>query len=201
MRTLFAVVFASVCAVSATGQSIKPFNLYLGGGISVPSSEFADQYSTGFHVSVSVGFNFLPMMQFAPKIEYHAFQIDEDYWLERFQMANPTINEVDGGTFNAMMVGADLRFRPFAPFAPVKPFVFGGGGWANLSVTDFSLFTEGEFLPLGTDSDNRFYWNVGAGVEFGGAATISFFVQARYVNINTDEVDFNFVPVSLGIRF
>lgn len=194
-------VIILLLATGAATQDIKPISIHLGGGLSVPSSDFADQYDLGFHVVGGVGFNLFPMVQVVPQLEYHAFRIDREYWLARFQVQSPTVDEVDGGTLNAMMIGATIRIRPFSPFMPVKPFVLGGGGWANLSVTDFELYSEGTLLPLGTDSENKLFWAVGAGVEFGGGPLLSFFVQARYVSIQADDIDLYFVPVSIGVRF
>jgi len=194
MRTILMVlVMVILVAAVASAQDVKPFNFYAGAGLSLPNGDFSDGYGMGLHGSVAVGFNLAPGFQVAPKAEFHTFKIDGDVW--------SALNDgaaVEGGTLNSILAGADIRFNPPLPAFPMKPFLFAGGGYANLSVSDLEV----EGLPAQEfDSEGKFYWNIGAGVEFGNSPFMSFFVQARYLAISTDMVDYNMIPVTVGIKF
>lgn len=197
MKRIFLITTA-VCllVISANAQGVKPFNLYVGGGASLPNGDFSNEYKMGFHGSLGLGLNFGPGLQFVPKGEFHTFSADTDFLLEENDYSS-----VSGGTFNAILVGADLKFAPSVPALPLKPFFFGGGGWARLQPSDLEYENS---LGQGTiifAKQNKAYWNIGGGLNFGSNPAFSFFIQARYLSVSADEIKYNVIPVTLGIKF
>lgn len=195
-RIALFVMLLSLLALSASAQSVKPFNLYVGGGASLPNGDFSNEYKMGLHAMVGLGLNFAPALQFVPKGEFHTFSADTDALLE----AND-YTSVSGGTFNAFLVGADLKFAPSLPMMPLKPYFFGGAGWARLQPSDLDYESS---LGSGTivfAKENKMYWNVGGGLNLSSGPAFSFFLQARYLSINGDEIKYNAIPITLGIKF
>ncbi|MBK7143414.1 MAG: outer membrane beta-barrel protein [bacterium] len=197
MKRIFLIVAALLLlAISASAQGVKPFTLYLGGGASLPNGDFSNEYKMGLHATLGLGLNFGPGLQFVPKGEFHTFSADTDALMEENDYLS-----VSGGSFNAFLVGADLKLTPPLPGAPLKPYLFGGGGWARLQPSDLDYENS---LGEGTivfAKENKFYWNVGGGLNLGSGPAFSFFLQARYLSISGDEVKYNAIPITLGIKF
>jgi len=182
-KILFTIGLIVIFAACASAQVSKPFAAYVGGGISLPNGDFGDLYKNGYHGLAGVGFNVAPMMQLMAKGEYHMFSPDGD---------------VDGGDFKWLMVGADLRFSPSMPMAPIKPFGIAGLGFANLNVSDMNTPLLG---TVSFESQTDLYYELGAGVEFAAGPSMSFFAMARYVNVNTDGNASKYIPVTVGLKF
>ncbi len=197
-RFLLAVslVFVVAAAVSAQVPS-SPFSLYVGGAVSMPQSPdgFKETYKTGYHGFAGVGYSFVPKMQLVGKIEYNTFSFDWD------NTEYPGLD--DGGNQKILMFGADARFSFGVPAAPFKPFLFGGGGFANIKTDEFS----GTDLVLATavnsslEDQTKAYFNVGAGADFKMGPAMSFFAQVRYVSVATEGDAATFIPLSLGLKF
>lgn len=195
-RIAVLMMVLSLVAISASAQSVKPFNLYLGGGASLPNGDFSNDYKMGLHAMLGLGLNIGPGLQFVPKGEFHTFSADTDALLEENDYLS-----VSGGTFNAILAGADLKFAPSVPGMPLKPYLFGGAGWARLQPSDLEYENS---LGQGTiifAKENKMYWNVGGGLNLSSGPAFSFFVQARYLSINGDEIKYNAIPITLGIKF
>ncbi len=197
MKRIFAVLgLVALLATSASAQDVKPFNFYLGAGASLPNGDFSEAYKLGLHASAGFGFNVAPGLQFVPKVEFHTFSIDKDVW-----MAAQNATSVDGGNLNALFFGGDLKFAPPMPAAPFKPYFFGGGGWARLQPTDVDYESSLGSGTLSFDAQNKFFWNIGAGLQLGGGPVFSFFLQARYLSVSADDIKYNVIPITAGIKF
>ena len=138
-----------------------------------------------------------PNFQVIGKIEYNTFSFD-------FDNTSWATGLTDGGNEKLLMFGADGRFSLGAPAVPFKPFIFGGGGLAHITMsefegTDLSLVTSAN--ELSDISENKFYFNIGAGAEFKAGPAFSFFAQARYVSVATEGESAAFIPISLGLKF
>jgi len=181
-------------AVGCNAQGL-PFSLYVGGAVSIPTSPdgFKETYNTGYHGTLGAGYNFMPNFQIIGKAEYHRFSYDF-----------ADLSDIDGGANKLWMFGADGKFSLNAPVFPFKPFLFGGVGMAKMQFGEFSgdnlsLVTAYNDATLGDQSE--FYYNIGVGGEYKMGPAWSFFVQARYVNVNTEGDAWVFVPVTLGLKF
>ena len=178
----------------ASAQAPVPFSVYGGGLLSIPNSpsDFKDSYKNGYHLMGGIGMKTLPMTQLVGKVEYHHFGADYA----------PSSGLADGGE-NILLFGADLRFAVGAPAAPFKPFIFAGGGLANVRYSPFTgtdpLATAVANAALPGDQ-SKFYYNIGGGLEFKFAPMVNLFVQARYVSVSTDYQKTSFIPITVGLR-
>lgn len=180
---LLAVLLFGVVASTSAQVPAKPFTIYGAAGLSMPTAPdfFKDGYKTGFHGDAQIGFNTFPKTEFLLNLGYHTFSPDFG-----------DLVGFDGATISMILAGADLKLNLAVPMAPIKPFVFVGGGLAVLSMSDL-------ITPVGTypsDSENKFYFEIGGGIEF-----TQFFVRAKYVSIAVEDEAFTLIPISVGIKF
>ncbi|MDD4051240.1 MAG: outer membrane beta-barrel protein [candidate division Zixibacteria bacterium] len=179
-----AVMLCLAAFVSA--QDVKPIDIYIGGGLSLPNSPdfFKDYWKTGYHGLAGVGFKAFPGFSLVGMAEYHSFPIDAE--------------GVDGGSFNFFLFTVNGRLALDIPAAPIKPYFLGGIGLANSKISDI---TEGDetFKFIGSETDLCF--NVGAGLEFKAGPAAAIFIQGRYVYINTEGDALTYIPITLGVKF
>jgi len=187
-----AVVFIFSSLAMAQVPS-PPVSFYGGGALSLPSgpSGFTDTWKTGYHGFAGVGFNVAPKVKIVGKVEYHTFASD-------FGIAN-----LAGGNYNILMFGPEAHLSLGAPMVPIKPFLSGGIGMANIKIGDFSgtdpLVASFNTTLAGASSTNLFY-SIGGGLEFSIGPTAAFFVQARYATITGDGGSTSFMPISVGLK-
>lgn len=194
MKKLMLLIGAvALLATAASAQAPVPFSIYAGGLVSIPNSpsEFKAAYKDGYHGTLGLGIKTMPMTQLVAKVEYHKFAYDQ------------ASSGLSGGAQNVWLFGADLRFAMGAPAAPFKPFIFAGGGLSKIMFGEFTgtdpLATAVMNSSLPTDQ-SKFYYNLGAGLEFKFAPMINLFAQARYVSISTDNQKTSFVPITVGLK-
>ncbi len=189
-------IFALTATASAQVPS-SPVKLYAGGLFSLPQGPdaFNDAFNTGFHGFVGVGKDLSPMFQLVGKVEYHSFGFNFD---------DAGINNADGGSLNAWLFGADARISPSLPAAPIKPFIFGGVGFASVKQSEF----ESSDLSLATSlnqttgtSSTDLFFNVGVGADLFSTPAMTIFAQGKYVSIQTEGDATSIIPISLGVRF
>jgi hypothetical protein len=188
---IFVILLGSM--VSAQVPS-KPFTAYLQGGLTTVSSPelFKDLHKLGYHVTGGVGFSAAPMFQVVGKLGYHAMSKD---WII------PEGETISGGKVKVITYGLDARFSPTTMVTPIKPYAYGGLGFAKISEGDI----ESSFLPIvplsAVQEQTKFYFNAGAGVEFSAGPVIKMFLEAQYLNIKTDGDNLVMIPLSLGVKF
>ena len=206
MKKLFTVTFLVVALAGFASAQVpspsdaSPFSVYASGSYSLPSSGgFKDTYKAGISGSLGIGWKMGPGFQLIGKIERHSFAVDFDNISGLSAIAG-----IDGGTNNMWLFGVDGRYSLGLPAAPMKPYLLGGIGMANIKQTDYTSTD-----PLATsllnssipNSSTNFYFNVGGGVELMSTPAFGFFAQIRYVNISVDGGSAGFIPISLGVKF
>ena len=178
---LGAVLMASVGAAPAVAQGGAKFSL--GGGLTLPLSEFGDVASTGFHGLAAVSFQ---PTGFPVGIQvdgmYHRLGVDDD----------PIGGDIDAN-FQVIQGTANAVYR-FANSADskVRPYLIGGVGLYNAKLT-------GDDVPDGVGGNTDFGINGGAGFDF-VAGSVALFVEGRFHNIFSDGESTNFIPITVGVR-
>lgn len=178
---LGAVLMATVGAAPATAQGAK---FSLGGGLSLPLSDFGDFASTGFHGLAAVGFQ--------PANLPVGFQIDGMY--QRFGLEDAPDNfdgntQVIQGTANVVYTFTTAEESTF------HPYLIGGVGLYNFKPTGDDLQA-----LVGDESETDFGINAGAGFDF-QAGSVGLFVEGRFHNVFSDPDNTNFIPITVGVRF
>lgn len=178
---LGAALMASVGAAPAVAQGGASFSL--GGGLTLPLSDFGEVAGTGFHGLAAVSFvpaNFPVGIQVDGM--FHRLGVDDD----------PVFGDVDAN-FQIIQGTANVVYR-FAnsPDTKVRPYLIGGVGLYNSKLT-------GDDVPDGFGSDTDFGVNAGAGFDF-VAGSVGLFVEGRFHNVFTEDDNTNFIPITVGVR-
>ena len=175
---LGAVLMASAGTAPAVAQGAE---FSLGGGLTLPLSDFGNAASTGFHGLAGVSF--------VPSGSPIGIQVDGMF--QRFGVDNAP-DGFDGnfqiiqGTANAV-----YKFRT-SEETKIRPYLIGGVGLYSFKAT-------GDDFP-DTGSETDFGINAGAGFDFKlGAAGL--FLEGRFHNVFTEGNNTNFIPVTVGVRF
>lgn len=200
MKTIsFILIIMFLLIISTSAQVSKPFNVYLGGGltsISTPQG-FKDDHKLGYNLHGGLGFKMFPFIQLVGKMEYHTFP--KDYG-DIFAIPNDILNIV-GGRRDFVLFGADARVGASIPTAPISPFLFAGFGWARISQSDIlSDLDITQTSPLKYDSQTKLYINIGGGLEF-KALMLTLFIQGRYLNVKQDGENIVLIPITAGFKF
>ncbi len=176
MRNAALAVAALTLAAAAPAAAQSGFTVGLNGGVAVPVGDAKDALKTGFGGGVQ-----LMMRNPAGKV---GFGIEAEY----NRLGYKEILGVDpNASLNAYGVMARLDFA-----LGNSLYLLGGAGLYRTEVTG------GDDLPdFGDTSNTDFAVQGGAGFGFGPGL----FVEAKYVNIFTDNSSTSMIPITLGIRF
>jgi len=193
--TILAILLAFGAVASAQTPSM-PVSIYAGGALSIPTGPdyFKTAFKNGFHGSLGIGYDVNPMFELVGKVEYHAFKFDFDQ----------AYSDYSGGTNKMWMFGGDVKFSPSLPAMPVKPYLLGGLGFANIKQSEFKGPTSLALSILNSaiyDDQTKLYWNMGAGFTLMASPVFSLYAQARYVNIATEGDTSSFIPITVGVKF
>lgn len=193
-----------VCAVIllfagvASAQNVKPFDVYVGGGLGIPTGPdgFKDSWKNGINLSAGIGYNVAPMISLIGHIDYHSFP---------YNIPSEYSGDYDGWRYSAVLFGADLGLSPNLPAFPLKPFLRAGVGMAYTKISDLEVLGE-TFLE--GDSETRPYFSFGGGFEFPMGPAMKLFVEGRMNMIMYSDAEssisdetVSFMPITVGIKF
>ena len=198
---LAAVALGAMAGVSTAAAqqpyeagSTRPISIGIGGGVSVPVSDYKESFKNGFNGQGFVRLN-LPGLPIAPRIDFTFQQLD----LKDVQrdVGDPLLS---GG--NSQILGGLANLTYGLGVGAVRPYVLAGVGVYYLRFETESGSTTSSI------SDTRFGVNGGAGVTFRLGA-ISAYLEGRIDNVWTsDDQDFRenvrsvrVIPVTFGLVF
>jgi opacity protein-like surface antigen len=179
-------LMAFCISASAIAQE-KPIQIYVSTGAAFPTRDFNYKYNYGFNGSVGVGFKATKLFRVVPKVEIQTFSIDQ----------NISLDTVNGGSYTALMTGVDLRMFIDIPRWTLDPILLVGGG---LAYSNVSALTVGPDY-FESQSETKFYINVGAGLDVRLTPKICGFITGRYIRFLSSSNKTEFFPINVGIRF
>lgn len=181
-----------LCAGLASAQISKPISFFAGGGVGIVQGDASSLYKTGYHAMGGVGYSVAPMVQFVGKVEYHKFGAD-------LGISIPGYN----ADWGQMMFGGAAKLTPSLPSFPIKVYGLAGLGMASVNFPDRPVYNlaTATFDYVEIPNESKMYFELGVGAELGSTPAFSFFAQARYVSTSMDGGSFNYIPVTLGIKF
>lgn len=167
---------ASAAHAQATGAPTRPVSVGITGGLSIPTGDFGDVYSSGYNAGA--------LLEFARPVSPLAFRIEGEY--QRFAVKDEA-SIGDPPDLRVISGVANLLYKFGGETA--RPYLLGGVGLFNVGAT-----------VDGGDSENKFGFNVGAGLEL-PLSGITAFGDIRYQSIQTEGDALNLIPIRVGIRF
>ncbi len=168
LQGVLALVMTAVAGTSVAAQSVR---YGLGGGLTMPVSNYSDLSSTGWHLfgKVDIG---LPQSPLGVRVDGMYAQTSNNA-----PLLGST--KLAGGT-------ADLVWNVPMPVPGFKPYVVAGAGVYN-------------YNP-GGGSVTKFTWGGGLGTSI-GIGPIHGFGEARYLSIQASGGSLKFIPVTVGLSF
>jgi opacity protein-like surface antigen len=126
----------------------------------------------------STGFNGTVTLGFNPALIPLGVRIDGAY--NQFSLK--------GVSENARIASATGNLVYSIPSTGVSPYLIGGIGFYNLSSSG------------GGSSENDFGWNVGGGIKM-PLSGFDTFIEARFNQVQTQDISTRFIPITFGIMF
>jgi len=179
-RLLQSVIAAAVVSVASVATvAAQGVHFGVGGGLTAPISDFKNQDKTGWHGLVRLDLS-IPLSPVGVRV-------DGIY----SQTSHQATYSSDG---NTKLIGglASIVWKIPVPAPMVKPYVLAGGGFFNAKITAPSVSVD--------TSVSKFAYAFGGGVNV-GAGPAHFFVEGRYVSIQTSGTATKFIPVTVGVMF
>lgn len=190
------VFVAFLAAATVAAAQVPKVYFGLGGGLTVPTSDFhadaaGDGYKTGWQGMAFAGLK-LPAVPVG-------FRVDGTYGENS---ANDKLNADlstqlgQPATSKAKLFGASVDATyEFATASPAKVYLLAGIGFYNFKLAVTSGGSTAD------TSETKFAWNGGAGVRF-AVSSLHLFVEGRYVDISSPfGASVKFIPVVAGVQF
>lgn len=209
VRRNVVVLFALFLLTPLIAQD-KHFNVSAGAGFSSPVADASGNLKTGWNVGFRGGLNLSPNLL-----------ADLDFSYNRWGLTDAAL--ANFGEPNGYADVWSLTFTPvirFAPHSRIDPYVLAGYGLYHRGLTltrpaNVNTVFCDEFFGfcfpatvtvdqvVASFSTYKAGFNAGGGFEFGlGSRGLKAFAEARYNDMFTTRgPDFEFVPVTLGIRW
>ncbi len=193
-KSLLTAVCVTFFALGVSAQVPTPFSLYAGGAFSLPNAPdgFKDSFKTGYHGMVGFGYKMGPGFQLVGKAEYHKFSYDfaglsevnggdSKMWLfggdGRYSLDLPAapvkpyaFAGVGLANIKQSEFGGDSSlassFTPSFPKSKTKMYYNLGGGVELKSGPGFSLFIQGRYVSIATESNNTSFIPITVGLKF-----------------------------------
>lgn len=151
----------------------------VGGGLTIPTGDASDFAGTGWNALAQVGYEMPSGLGLRADFYYGQHTIKDDVTVgglpsdgEKFKFA--------GGLGNVTYT--------FKSAGKLHPYVVGTVGMMNSKFEDF-------------DGETDVVFGGGAGILYNMGTDSNFFVEARYLSINSDPSSTNLIPIQVGIRF
>jgi hypothetical protein len=185
-------------------QPLGTWQFGIGVGAAFPTADFRNVIHDGYDVHAHLGV--------FPGASAFGIRLDGD-WVA-FGNRDEGCSSCPGTKLIQGSANIVLRF-PLDRKSPVNPQIYFLGGGGIDKFTDFTpyitnddreLVTAGKDTYTGAGSYARttdlsdkslfYHWDVGAGITLG-----RFFIESKYVSINTDGDNTAYVPVTIGLNF
>ncbi len=197
-------------AGSSAGQNTPRFSFNAGGGFSVPAYRTGDRLDNGFNVNAGVGLHLNSQLGLMAEFGFNDFGINA---------ASLAAQGVPDGTTRLYSVTLNPVIH-FNGRGRLDPYLIGGGGYYRRTIefTQPAIGTVTLFDPwwgvfydapvavnqvIGSFTQNKMGWNVGAGVAFRvkGDSNAKFYAETRYHYVYTTPRRTTVLPVTFGFRW
>jgi opacity protein-like surface antigen len=177
---LLAVILTLGVAGAATAG---PVWFGLMGGAAVPTGDFSDQAGTGFDFGGTGTWMVNDMWGVGADVAYHMWNGSDDY--------NAYLEDPAGGDFG---VGSEAKFNALQATAHAAVMIPSGSMVKPWLKAGLGMYTLGGKIEGGTtevdfDSESKFGFNAGAGLNWAASSNMSLGIGAAYHQIMTKDED------------
>ncbi|HET7583928.1 MAG TPA: outer membrane beta-barrel protein [Gemmatimonadaceae bacterium] len=200
MTAAMAAAAVSVSAPAVVRAQI-PLKFSLGGGVTAPTGDVGDITNTGWHARgmMTLSAVLIPL-SVRGEIEYHNMELNNLGF--------------DHGDLSILGGGVSLAWTFPLP-SRVRPYLLGGVGVYRVRASVHEGPPPPDRLSPGApllsadvigesgedDSETKFGFSGGAGLDVWLGGGVSLFVEGRYLGVNTSGSRTSIVPISIGFTF
>lgn len=179
MKRIGSVAIAAVAALAlSTASAQAQVSVGVGGGVTIPLGDFGDVAKTGWHGLAVVGYDMPSGLGVRGDFYYGQNKLD-----------------ITGADAKAKLAGGFGNILYHFKSAGVTPYVLGSIGFMNVKA-------EGSNGGVtASTSSTKIGFGGGAGLQFKAGTDSHIFVEGRYITINTEGGNTNFIPITVGISF
>jgi len=181
-------------------QDAKKIQLFLSGGISIPSSptEFTDYWNLGFNGGAGIGYVFSPNFSANAYFDFNTMALNEDNFLG--DLGAPSGVSIDGGSINIITVMANVKGNLIAKPKSISPYFKVGIGLFSLSATDVTVSYMGVSMTESLDASEEALGLIfGGGIDFPVSPNILIFIEGNYCVGFTEDESTSFIPIKGGL--
>jgi hypothetical protein len=177
MKRLTAATLVGAVAVLVTASSSQAQYVFLGGGATIPMSEYKDFAKTGWMATAGVGTD----------IGDKGLWVEaQGYYGSNKHKAPATDEKTD------LLGGFGAVGYSFMPGKSVRPWVMGGVGFLSHRFKDSTT-------PANNESESSFAWEAGAGLGFKAGAKANIWVGGQYMSGTSNISGTKFLALLAGV--
>jgi opacity protein-like surface antigen len=173
-RTILAALTLGLAlTIGARDASAQSLTFGVGGGLTIPTGDFNTAANMGWHGIGQVGYGLSS-----------GVGLRADFFYGQ--------NNLDGISGKTKLAGGlgNISYD-FKTAGGVQPYVIGGVGVFNVKVTVGSASAD----------ETKFAFAGGGGLKFKAGSDSHFYVETRYVSVQTSNSSTGFIPITVGISF
>lgn len=208
---ILTLLLLSACTAPAFAQvyqyppytADRPVQWFIDMGGSVTQNQTADNFNSGWNIGTGLNFHPDPRQPFMLRAEVNYNRFDAT---GAFVAQNPSADSGNMQTVTGFLDG--VLEAPLNPWMRLYATGGVGIGWRRLELTQNGFFCNDFFCGPGfghsyvvaSQDSTHFAWNAGAGMNFPLPSGQSWFIEARFERIQTQEPT-DYIPIRFGFRF
>lgn len=193
MRFMKTMLLVSALVMSASAANAANMTFGVGGGVSMPMGDFADFAKLGFNGGVYGDYWIKDNYAFGVDITGNFFSGKQDLVdaLTSTAFPDPSVK--------ATLIGFGVHGLWNVPMqdSPVSPWITYGAGLYNIS----TKVEDAGVLANFDNSESKFGFNGGAGLNFKGSASMTPGINVKYHYVMTDNKATNYLTAGVQVTF
>lgn len=197
-RLVFTLGFLLLISQTVVGQNERrsfSIELSVGSGPILQPGNLKTYFKPGFALQTALKADASSHLSFRLNVHYVPIKLNSDRIVEEREPIPLTFSSLsyDGGTRHSLIGGLDLLIYLNGPGRTIRPYLFGGGGYALVLRKDIIskvvLANGDEFAVPLNYTDNEYYPAIRTGLGFeGGGKQMQYYIETEYVVMISEEL-------------
>ena len=199
---IMSIIVVISTATAIWSQTQKHNDLYLSGGVGVPSSPeaFSKNWSSGYIVGGGVGISFTKASTLIFLADYGSFPTDNENILNMFFGPSHSSASVSGGNISTLTISGNVKWPLFQYQMSAIPYIIAGVGYFSTSPNDMTVTGPNFTMTLSGKGKSAFFGSFGAGLDLAVSETANIFIETRYLLALTSVDNTCYIPIKAGVR-
>lgn len=183
-------------------KSNKKTYVSVSGGISIPSApeRFYDYYKTGYDISIGEEFLLYKNLFFTVTLDYINFLLDKDKYSILMNSPGYSAN-ISGGNIGVLLLTEGIKYKINVLPDILKVFLKAEAGHYNSSKSRIKIAYSDAWDSIHGFGKSVFQFTAGGGIEIPLWAKINLTFEVRYGMDFSEDENFKFIPMKIGLLF